>query len=105
MEIRIAPPWIKDQRFFYIGFSAGGATKVISPNGFNKDVESAIKLAVKENNGFWCAELAIPVALLNADVSGEWKINLVRFEKRLPENSSYCPLLPGEHGSLGKRKW
>jgi hypothetical protein len=34
MELRIAPPWIKDQKFFYIAFSAGGATKVIVPKGF-----------------------------------------------------------------------
>lgn len=102
MELRIAPPWIKDQKFFYIAFSAGGATKVIVPKGFNKDVESQLQLSVKENNGFWCAELAIPFAALNAKAEGDWKINLVRFEKRLPENSSYCSLLPGEHSNLGK---
>ena len=102
MEMRIAPPWIKDQSFFYIAFSAGGATKVKVPKGFSGDVESKLRLAVKEYNGFWSAELAIPFASLGARPEGDWKINFVRFEKRIPEDSSYCPLLTGEHGNLGK---
>ena len=102
MELRIAPPWIKDQSFFYIAFGGGGATKVIVPKGFKKDVESQLRIAVKEYNGYWCAELAVPFGALNAKADGDWKINLVRFEKRVPEDSSYCPLQPGEHTNLGK---
>lgn len=103
MELRIAPPWIRDQRFFYIGIGAGGATKVIVPKGFKgSNVEDKLQLAVKQYNGFWCAELAVPFEALGAKAEGDWKINFVRFEKRLSENSSYCPLLPGEHGNLGK---
>ena len=102
LEMRIAPPWIKDRQFFYIAFGAGGATKVKTPKGFKGDVESQLQLAVKEHNGFWTAELAIPLKALGAGAAGEWKINFVRFEQRLPESSSYCPLQTGEHGNLGK---
>ena len=102
IEMRLAPPWIKDLQFFYIGLGAGGATKVKEPKNFNGNLENNLKYAVKEYNGYWCAELALPLTSLGSKGIGDWKVNFVRFEKRIPENSSYCPLFAGEHGNLGK---
>jgi hypothetical protein len=34
IEMRLAPPWIKDLQFFYIGLGAGGATKVKEPKKY-----------------------------------------------------------------------
>lgn len=69
---------------FYFGFNANGATFIRIPDRFYADMP---QVRCRKGNGFFSAELKLPLELLN----GKWSINFVRFEKRLKETSTLLP--------------
>lgn len=69
---------------FYFGFNANEATYINIPARFRQDMP---QVRCFRGKGFFSAEMKLPLELLN----GKWRINFVRFEKRLKETSTMLP--------------
>lgn len=89
-EIRLATA---DRQLFYLGFNANGATKSIVPFGI---ASRWFELKTAIGTGEWSAEIAAPLKVCG-DLQ---RINVVRFEKRLPEKTSMAPIPDDDHGSF-----
>ncbi len=83
-EIRLAGA---DGKILYFGFNPNGATKNM---GF-----ASYQLKTKKINGAWLAELA-----LELPAEKQFRFGITRFEKRLPEKSSYLPIPDDCHDKL-----
>jgi hypothetical protein len=97
LEIRLVPPWLKKTKgfsHFYLAFNANAATLSLAPEGYDRKWELKCKVKTSIEEGFWQAEVKIPLSALaknklNVGSSGNWEFNFIRFEQATKSRSSW----------------
>jgi hypothetical protein len=89
----------------YIAFNSNGAVLDMKyvKGDWEKEFNIPLKIKAGKKQGFWFAEIAIPLKSISTDsdfTKSEWQINFVRFNQRLKETSSWVYLKDGNHMNM-----
>jgi hypothetical protein len=89
----------------YVALNANGTILDMKKiNGeWNKSYNIPIKISAGKANGFWFAEMSIPLNALNSRkpyMKSRWRLNFVRFNQRLHSKSSWALLKDGDHMNM-----